>query len=169
MICTKLWLIESLESKLGKCKFIYLLKASVSGSLVSGIGQGCHLSPVSVVVFFSFPVCHFSHSVTSEDAGITVNSLWPSDGIWHQRPSLKRKCLHFDEIFITGCTGSCQNDNFQCSQWLKFRQNDDIFVSVMVSFGSGNGLVPSCTKLLPEPTLINYHLRYYSSLLRAVP
>ena len=39
-------------------------------------------------------------------------------------PSLKRKCLHFDEIFITGCTGSCQNDNFQCSQWLKFRQND---------------------------------------------
>ena len=45
--------------------------------------------------------------------------------------SLKRKCLHFDEIFITGCTGSCQNDNFQCSQWLKFRQNDDIFVSVV--------------------------------------
>ena len=44
--------------------------------------------------------------------------------------TLKRKCLHFDEIFITGCTGSCQNDNFQCSQWLKFRQNDDIFVSV---------------------------------------
>ena len=25
----------------------------------------------------------------------------------------------------------CQNDNFQCSQWLKFRQNDDIFVSVI--------------------------------------
>ena len=33
-------------------------------------------------------------------------------------------------MFITGCTGSCQNDNFQCSQWWKFRQNDDIFVSV---------------------------------------
>ena len=44
--------------------------------------------------------------------------------------TLKRKCLHFDEIIITGCTGSCQNDNFQCSQWWKFRQNDDIFVSV---------------------------------------
>ena len=44
--------------------------------------------------------------------------------------TLKRKSLHFDEIFITGCTGSCQNDNFQCSQWLKLRQNDDIFVSV---------------------------------------
>ena len=46
--------------------------------------------------------------------------------------SLKRKCLHFDEIFITGCTESCQNDNFQCSQWWKFHQNDDIFVSVKV-------------------------------------
>ena len=46
--------------------------------------------------------------------------------------TLKRKCLHFDEIFITGFTGSCQNDNFQCSQWLKFRQNDDIFVSVFL-------------------------------------
>ena len=45
--------------------------------------------------------------------------------------SLKRKCLHFDEIFITGCTESCQNDNFQCSQWWKFHQNDDIFVSVI--------------------------------------
>ena len=44
--------------------------------------------------------------------------------------SLKRKYCHFDEIFITGCTGSCQNDNFQCSQWWKFRQNGDIFVSV---------------------------------------
>ena len=44
--------------------------------------------------------------------------------------TLKRKCLHFDEIFITGCTESCQNDNFQCSQWWKFHQNDDIFVSV---------------------------------------
>ena len=27
--------------------------------------------------------------------------------------TLTQKC-HFDEIFITGCTWSCQNDNFQC-------------------------------------------------------
>ena len=52
--------------------------------------------------------------------------------------SLKRKCLHFDEIFITGCTESCQNDNFQCSQWWKFRQNDDIFVSVIWRWGVGH-------------------------------
>ena len=45
--------------------------------------------------------------------------------------TLKRKCLHFDEIFITGCTESCQNDNFQCSQWWKFRQNDDFSFQCM--------------------------------------
>ena len=47
--------------------------------------------------------------------------------------ALKRKSLYFDEMFITGCTGSCQNDNFQYSQWWKFRQNDDSFVSVGLS------------------------------------
>ena len=45
--------------------------------------------------------------------------------------TLKRKCSHFDEIqFITACTGSCQNDNFQCSQWWKYNQNDYISISV---------------------------------------
>ena len=66
--------------------------------------------------------------------------LWHHDnGAWHNdlflatgsNISLKRKCCHFDEIFITGCTESCQNDNFQCSQWWRFRQRDDIFVSVI--------------------------------------
>ena len=42
----------------------------------------------------------------------------------------EQKCHHFDDIFITGCTGSCQNDNFQCSQWWKFYQNNDISISV---------------------------------------
>ena len=36
----------------------------------------------------------------------------------------KWKCCHFDEIFITGCAESCQNDNFRCRQWRKFHQND---------------------------------------------
>ena len=45
--------------------------------------------------------------------------------------SLKRKCCHFDEILITDCTESCHFDNFRCSQWWKFRQNDDISVSVI--------------------------------------
>ena len=66
--------------------------------------------------------------------------LWvPVGFMWSTWPyalhgwSLKRKCFHFDEILTTGRTGSCQNENFQCSQWWKFRQNDDIFVSVVAS------------------------------------
>ena len=43
---------------------------------------------------------------------------------------LKRKYLHFDKIVIDGSIGRCQNENFQCSRWWKFRQNDDILVSV---------------------------------------
>ena len=38
--------------------------------------------------------------------------------------SLKQKCCHFDGIFITGCTESCQNYNFQHSQWRKCHQID---------------------------------------------
>ena len=68
----------------------------------------------------------------------------------------KRKCLHFDEIIITGCTGSCQSDNFQCSQWWKFRQNDDIFVSVKrnpIQFG----ILPPARQqaVTPRPMLIH--------------
>ena len=39
------------------------------------------------------------------------------------KPTLKRKCRHFDEIFITGCSESCHFDNFQCSssKWRHFR------------------------------------------------
>ena len=48
--------------------------------------------------------------------------------------SIKQKCRHFDEIFITGCTESCQNDNFRCSQWFKFHQND-ISVPVYITNG----------------------------------
>ena len=58
--------------------------------------------------------------------------------IWHRQafcikdPVLKWTCCHFKEIFITGCTRSCQNDNFLCSQWRKFPQNDDVFITVFV-------------------------------------
>ena len=44
--------------------------------------------------------------------------------------TLKLYYCCFDEISITGCTGSCHFDNFQCSQWWKFHQNDDISVSM---------------------------------------
>ena len=48
-------------------------------------------------------------------------------------PSQRRKCRHFDKIFIIGCTGSCHFDNFQCSQWWKLHKNEDIPVSVMAT------------------------------------
>ena len=35
----------------------------------------------------------------------------------------RHKC-NLDEIFVISCTESCQNDNFQCSQWRQFHQND---------------------------------------------
>ena len=69
--------------------------------------------------------------------------------------SLKRKCLHFDEIFVTGCTGSCQNDNFQCSQWLKFRQNDDIFVSVLAWYMR---LVQDISVCVSQVRMLDTHL-----------
>ena len=50
--------------------------------------------------------------------------------IYENELPLKRKCCHFDEILITDCTESFHFDNFRCSQWWKFRQNDDISVSV---------------------------------------
>ena len=50
--------------------------------------------------------------------------------------SLKRKCRHFDEILITGCTGSCHFDNFQCSHWLKVHHGDSL-VSVILKRGLG--------------------------------
>ena len=51
------------------------------------------------------------------------------------RITLKQKCCHFDEIFVTGCTESCHFDNFQCNQWRRFHQNDDIFISVHLECG----------------------------------
>ena len=61
-------------------------------------------------------------------AWINCDTCDNSRCIFHRenRFTLKQKCLHFDEIFITDCTERCQNDNVQCSQWWKFRQNDDI-------------------------------------------
>ena len=53
-----------------------------------------------------------------------VRFRWFGD-IFHKY-TLKWKCRHFYEIFISGCTGCCQNDNFQYNKWLKFCQNDNI-------------------------------------------
>ena len=71
---------------------------------------------------------------------LSLTHIWVTSLQW---VTLKRKCRHFDEIFITGCTGSCHFDNFQCSQWWKFHQNEDISVSVYskVSWHLSGGVV----------------------------
>ena len=63
--------------------------------------------------------------------------LWfvSTDFIYPEPSGLLQWKCHFGEIFITGCTGSCQNDNFQFSQWWKFRQNDNISVSALEQTG----------------------------------
>ena len=51
----------------------------------------------------------------------------------------KRQCLRLVEILVAGCTGGCENDNFQCSRWWEFRRSDDVFVLVY-----SNGSVVAC-------------------------
>ena len=46
--------------------------------------------------------------------------------MWHWNGN----CDHFGEIFIPCCTGSCPVDSFQYGQWRKFRQNNNISVSM---------------------------------------
>ena len=80
-------------------------------------------------------------------------------------PTLKRKCCHFDEILITDCTESCHFDNFRCSQWLKFRQNDDISVSVY--FNLPNAEVLLCLQWQPSPadTRLNNNVIHYDDVI----
>ena len=46
------------------------------------------------------------------------------------RETLKKKYRHFDKIVNVGCTWSRQNENFQCSQWWKFRHNGDSSIAI---------------------------------------
>ena len=61
------------------------------------------------------------------------------------------KC-HFDDILITDCTESCYFDNFRCSQWWKFRQNDNI--SASVSFIT-HGHIGSCPNVEFAPYIVS--------------
>ena len=68
---------------------------------------------------------------------ITVLSLPQMVPWWCALNMLKQEC-YFDAISITGCIGSCHFDNFRCSQWWKFHQNDKISVPVRVSLLTHN-------------------------------
>ena len=81
-------------------------------------------------------ICDVILSVGTIIGLVGISWLFPMGSRHHN--SLKQKCRHFDEIFIAGCTGSCHFDNFQCSQWWTFHQNEDFSVSVThVSYEQG--------------------------------
>ena len=67
--------------------------------------------------------------------------------------ALKRKFRHFDSIFITGCTRSCHFDNFLCSQWRKFRQNDSIPFQYLTIIGFQQ--IPTLAYIFPR--LLEFH------------
>ena len=46
----------------------------------------------------------------------------------HKWP-VTRKMFPFDDVILSGCTGNCHVDDFQCSEWRKLPTNEDIFVS----------------------------------------
>ena len=58
-------------------------------------------------------------------------------------------CLHFHDIFINGCTGSCQNDNFQCSQWWNCQKEE--FSALQWRHNGHDGL----SNHQPHPCLLN--------------
>ena len=52
--------------------------------------------------------------------------------VGHLETRLVNFHIYVDENFISGCTKSCQNDNFRHSQWRTFCQYDNISISVFV-------------------------------------
>ena len=75
--------------------------------------------------------CESIAEYTRETKSVYCSQM-PLHLMWLDCYPLKRQCSHFDEIFIIGCTESCHFDNFRCGQWWRFRQNEDISVSVSV-------------------------------------
>ena len=55
----------------------------------------------------------------------TIRAVTPKSGQTRKTPLQINS--GFREIFITGFTGTCQNDHFESHQWSKCRQNDMSF------------------------------------------
>ena len=69
---------------------------------------------------------------------------------------LKRKCCHFGAIRITDFTGSCHFDNFHCSPWWKFRQNEDIAVSGQLNVDISETLTKPSICVVPAVTTFGF-------------
>ena len=113
--------------------------------ILVAIGAINALSPNRHQTIVSMLICHQSHIAENcrvehyTYLTILFTNVYQISPVENES-TLKQKCRHFEEIFITDCTESCQNDNFRCSQWLKFHQNDSISVSVNMTKTKGNQL-----------------------------
>ena len=83
--------------------------------------------------------------------------------------TLNGKYYNFDEIFITGCTGSCLLDNFQCNQWSKFRQNDNFHFSVSEWVIKFNSLFRTVDSEIYVIHISHVIVTYTSELLSSLP
>ena len=127
--CNHYW---STVKKTNDCRFDNFV---VTGGTVSCRYDTRHDKVVKLTIFcFQWSILRLSWPVLVKSTGMNRGCIDRCQCLlprWTTHAVVKTYTE--TEIFITGCTGSCQNDNFQCSQWLKFRQNDDIFVSVYMS------------------------------------
>ena len=125
-----LWMIRNTQIKYDGCWWLgEASRQNIEGKDIDGIFRFQHQKSIGPCMPTS------ASTVRAENLYI----LW----IIPISNSLNRKCRHFDEISITGCTESCHFDNFRCSQWWKFCQNDDIFGSVLylLTLNYAHGLV----------------------------
>ena len=79
------------------------------------------------VTVMLFPVRSWNTSIHCVPRHVLIKEMIRSS---HWLPHYRSLYIHRNDfilyIFGPGCTGSFHN-NFRCSQWRKFRQNDDIF------------------------------------------
>ena len=108
------------------CSVIWLLHVGILSSETASSLRCPTLSPMGIVIIFR---------LDSRRSLLLRISIQSDDiFVWfcYQPITLKQTCCHFDKILIIGCTESCQNDNFRCSQWRHCHHNDDISASVYV-------------------------------------
>ena len=86
-----------------------------------------HTTPISKATLVALNwKCHCDEILVTGYTGCYINA--PSQQKFRHWLHLALSKCHFDDIFFTGCTESCHFDNFRCSQWRNFPQNNDISI-----------------------------------------
>ena len=84
----------------------------------------CHIGPR-----YSGTRLYFAFCPTSIDDHTIRENNW-SSAMTTVCNTLKTNGRHIDNLFVTGCTWGCPNDNLGCSQWREGCQYDDLLGSV---------------------------------------